>query len=99
MSINLTEHEEMFELKPIGIRYRCEFCNDGEMIASNSETLIVEYGGGPYMRTHTCNKCGKSMKLPKTYPYIEWVTPEEYDSLMITDNEYNRRYREENGSD
>ena len=26
-----TEREEMFNLHPVGVRYICDFCNEGEM--------------------------------------------------------------------
>lgn len=65
-------HEEIFNVKPIGVRYICEFCHNGEMIASNSDPIILT-DGIPHMRKHYCNICGAQMMLPKTYPYIEWV--------------------------
>ena len=34
------------------------------------------------LRTHICDKCHNIMKLPKTYPYIEWVTKDEYTEMV-----------------
>lgn len=82
MAITLKEHEEAFELKPVGIRYICEFCNEGEMIYDSSENVVIVPLNRSTMIPHKCNKCGKDMKLPKTYPYIEWVTAEEYESIL-----------------
>lgn len=83
MSLVKKEHEEYFELKPIGVRYICEFCGKGEMEADPNESVVIPLvTGAPIMRTHICNKCGKSMQLPKTYPYIEWVTAAEYDEFV-----------------
>ena len=76
MNITLQENEEMFDVKPVGIRYICENCHKGEMIASNDTPLIIE-GGIPRMRSHKCNNCGTTMLLPKTYPYIEWIPKED----------------------
>lgn len=76
MSYTPKEHEEVFDIKPVGVRYICEFCNEGEMIADPKEPILMTVEGVQLMRTHICNKCGKSMKLPKTYPYIEWVPVE-----------------------
>ena len=82
MAITLKEHEEAFELKPVGIRYTCEFCNEGEMIYDSNNPFSLQEFGHTRMISHKCNKCGKDMKLPKTYPYIEWVTAEEYEKLL-----------------
>ena len=60
------EHEELFEVKPIGVRYICEFCNEGEMIYSASSNTVQA------LYPHKCSKCHKDMMLPKIYPYIEW---------------------------
>lgn len=75
---NLKPHEEMFELHPYGVRYKCEFCNEGEQVVVKDEVitvpLVMKVGNSqsPIMRKHRCNKCGKEMMLPKSYPYIEW---------------------------
>ncbi len=64
-------NEQLFEVKPVGVKYICEFCNEGEMIHSYKD----HYSPEEYdcrMIPHTCDKCGKVMKLPKIYPYIEW---------------------------
>jgi len=72
--IELKPHEEIFNLKPIGIKYICEFCNEGEMIHDANEPLMVELAiEGPKLFKHHCTKCGKVMHLPKVYPYIEWI--------------------------
>lgn len=70
------EYEELFEIKPIGVRYRCELCGEGEMIAMNEDPVRL-MGDGMMMRKHQCTKCKGIMQLPKTYPYIEWIPVEE----------------------
>lgn len=73
--LNLKPHEEAFEIKPTGIRYRCEFCNEGEMKHLNNEPIVVNLSeDAPRMYNHVCDKCGKIMMLPKVYPYIEWTS-------------------------
>jgi len=67
MSYKPKEHEELFEVKPIGVRYVCEFCNEGEM--KYEPTLNSEYDK---MYVHKCTKCFQTLLLPKIYPYIEW---------------------------
>lgn len=80
--LNLKPHEELFEVKPIGVRCKCEFCNEGEMKLDDPRKLNAQIDqDGIYfdnmMYRHKCTKCGKTMLLPKIYPYIEW-SPEDY---------------------
>lgn len=74
------QHERVFGLKPIGVAYKCEFCNDGEMVVDTSQPMLTTY---PSLIPHKCTKCGKTMHLTKSYPYIEWVR--EGDELYDTD--------------
>lgn len=71
--LNLKPHEETFDLRPIGIRYRCEFCNEGEMKYGTNEGPAIALTVNPPLYEHKCTKCGKTMHLPKMYPYIEWI--------------------------
>ena len=74
-------HEETFEIRPVGIRYRCEFCHEGEMKYENDQPVMIEdlslKSSKPRMHTHRCTKCNKTMLLPKIYPYIEWICEED----------------------
>ena len=71
-------HERTFELKPIGIKYICEFCNEGEMVYKNDQPIMVELvNTQPTLHRHVCTKCGKTMQLPKIYPYIEWLSEDD----------------------
>lgn len=60
-------NEEIFEVYPIGVRYKCEFCKDGE------QRFDVDSKTDNKLFPHKCTKCGKGMLLPKIYPYIEWL--------------------------
>jgi len=62
-----SEHEEIRNVLPEAILYRCEFCNDGYMMSDSSDSPN-EFG-----YPHRCNKCKKKMYLPKVYPYIKWI--------------------------
>lgn len=82
MALNLQPNEEAVEIRPVGIRYRCEFCHEGFMEATG-ETELVEVlmtnppqYNRPPLRTHKCTKCGKTMQLPSTYPRIDWEVVE-----------------------
>ena len=67
------EHEQTFNIKPIGVKYICEHCGEGEMVRDSNEPLRL---ADPPLIPHVCNKCGGKLLLPKQYPYIEWI-PEE----------------------
>lgn len=81
---NLNEHEEKFDIKPVGIRYRCEFCEEGEMKVSDDNPTITLTSYPPMIK-HICTKCGKDMLLPKSYPYIEWIPVEDSDKEVSAD--------------
>lgn len=67
----LLKNEVTFTTTPIGIKYICEFCNEGEMMCV--ENNVREDN----LFTHKCTKCEKTMLLPRVYPYIEWEVKEE----------------------
>lgn len=69
------EHEERFPIYPRGVRYRCEFCEEGEQEYVSGE--MNQEAWKQKLFPHRCNKCGKTMMLPKTYPFIEWTKGEE----------------------
>ena len=70
----LKEHEVMVPLQPIGIKYKCEYCNQGDMIAmpNRAPKMPIAPGGKPLIY-HKCTKCGKEMLLTEVYPKIEWM--------------------------
>lgn len=69
MGIVLNEHEKAFRLYPVGIAYVCEFCNEGEMEVDTSEPTLMS---NPPLIPHKCTKCGKTMHLPKSYPFVKY---------------------------
>ena len=71
----IDEHEERFDIKPVGVRYICEFCHEGEMIMTddNNDVRLAVMTYPPQIK-HRCDKCGKEKLLTKSYPYIEWVS-------------------------
>lgn len=81
--MELKPQERPVKLFPVGVRYICEFCNEGEMKFDRSQPVgIPEPGMMPTMFPHVCEKCGKAMLLPKMYPYVDWVKKEEYDRIF-----------------
>jgi hypothetical protein len=73
--IRLNEHERFFDVHPVGVKYICEFCNEGEMKVDteDEERLYIPTDRNKFMIKHKCTKCGKTLLLPKSYPYIEWI--------------------------
>lgn len=65
-------HEETFKIHPVGVRYICEFCNAGEMKVDTSGGSVQVVLTNPPLIPHKCTNCGKTMQLPKSYPYVEW---------------------------
>ena len=72
--------EEVFEIKPVGVRYKCEHCKKGEMkveMEPGKDPFIWSEKLGRGMVQHKCTNCQLELLLPKQYPYIEWVPLEE----------------------
>lgn len=72
LPLELKPNEKTFNVVPIGIKYTCEFCGEGEM-KYDPQPITTALLSNPPLHPHTCTKCGKTMQLPKMYPYIEWV--------------------------
>jgi hypothetical protein len=70
-------NEEMFEIKPIGIRYRCEICKVGEMKV-DTKNPDVDNNFNPPLIKHVCISCDNILYIHKQYPYIEWVRADEF---------------------
>ncbi len=79
MSFVPNEHETLSELKPIVVNYKCELCNEGNMVTDSRKPVKLTIPG---LITHVCNNCNGVMKLPKMYPYLEWVTKDEYENFI-----------------
>lgn len=79
MSFIPNEHEILSELKPVVVNYKCELCNEGNMVAYSCEPIKINIRS---LITHVCNNCHGEMKLPKMYPYLEWVTKDEYENFI-----------------
>lgn len=71
MDLHLDPHEETFPIKPVGVKYKCEFCGVGEQVVDpDCHSVIMT---NPPLIQHKCTYCGKIMNLPKQYPRVEWV--------------------------
>jgi hypothetical protein len=76
--VKLNEHERSFNVHPVGVKYICDYCGEGEMVVdTDEERVYVPTDRNKFMIKHKCTKCGKSLLLPKSYPYIEWIPDKE----------------------
>ncbi|OUB49894.1 hypothetical protein [Bacillus thuringiensis] len=60
--------EEKFEVKPVGVKYICDSCNQGEMVPTNNIKMFeknIEY-------IHKCSRCGAERGLNNKYPLIRY---------------------------
>ena len=65
MMLNDFIHER--EVRPVCVWYECEFCHKGEQ--KYDEASYTGTGLFP----HKCDKCGKTMLLPRMFPFIKWI--------------------------
>lgn len=68
------EHEFRFELKPVGVGYRCPTCKKGEMVVDPTGMVLTSM---PAQIPHKCTDCEQVLHLPKQYPYVDWIKGEE----------------------
>ena len=64
--------EKSYEVKPVGIKYVCDRCNEGEMQVSGSIMLMTN----PPKFPHKCNICSFEKNFTVKYPYIAYKTVE-----------------------
>lgn len=60
--------EKEFLVKPIAIKYICNFCKEGEMEPTGENDWSLDI---PKFK-HRCNKCGEELFLDKKYPQIKY---------------------------
>ena len=83
------EHEKTFGIAPIGVKYICEYCGEGEMkLDHNPESRKMEEQYSSILYNHICTSCRKSLLLPEIYPKIEWTPLPEGYVIVIQDRGY-----------
>ncbi len=60
--------EQTFEIKPVGVKYICDKCGNGEMTNLDGHMLMVY----PPQYKHMCSFCGAEKHLEKKYPTVEY---------------------------
>ncbi|MED1603656.1 hypothetical protein [Alkalihalophilus marmarensis] len=61
--------ELQFEVKPVGVKYICDKCNEGEMLPTGKNKWLNE----PPQIEHKCNKCRYIQNFKETYPLIRYL--------------------------
>lgn len=61
--------EQNFQVVPIGIKYICDLCKEGEMEYTGNMLMT-----NPPQFTHKCNRCEVEKSFFKKYPTIEYKT-------------------------
>lgn len=59
--------EKRFEVKPYGVEYTCDSCEEGEMLPTGKA-----FWSDPPKFEHKCNKCGNTLSLLEKYPVIRY---------------------------
>ena len=68
----LNPNEELNPVRVFEVRYKCEACGEGSMVATKEpiEVLMTDPPQYPDSYRHVCNKSGHEAMLPKQYPYM-----------------------------
>ncbi|AOY53362.1 hypothetical protein [Clostridium perfringens] len=60
--------EKEFLIKPVLVKYICDFCNKGEMMPNGKNNWL----SNPPKFEHKCNKCGNKIVLNEKYPITRY---------------------------
>ncbi|MGE1060813.1 hypothetical protein [Bacillus sp. GMa5/1] len=59
--------KKLFEVKPYGVKYICDSCEEGEMLPTGKA-----YWSDPPKFEHACNQCSAKLSLSEKYPVIRY---------------------------
>ncbi|MDT8719706.1 hypothetical protein IAI10_24015 [Clostridium sp. 19966] len=60
--------EQKVIVKPVGIKYICDVCKEGEMI----QTAYNDWESNPPRYEHICTNCSTKIYLNEKYPLIRY---------------------------
>lgn len=63
--------ERRVEVRPFGVRYTCDSCKQGEMIALAGTQAFVQEQGQIYIR-HMCSLCRNMVAFTEKYPTVRY---------------------------
>ena len=64
--------EKSYEIKPVGIKYVCDNCDEGEMLVSGNIMLMTD----PPKFPHKCNVCDFEKNFTTKYPFVTYRAAE-----------------------
>lgn len=60
--------ERQFKVKPVGIKYICDKCKEGEMNQTGQMQMYDDYA----TFIHKCSHCEHKLELKEKYPLIRY---------------------------
>ncbi|MBY7121766.1 hypothetical protein ILS93_06535 [Bacillus sp. 16GRE42] len=60
--------EKEFEVRPFGVKYICDSCEEGEMVLTDDFKIYEKH----MEFTHKCQKCGAERDFLEKYPLIRY---------------------------
>jgi hypothetical protein len=60
--------EQEFEIRPVGVKYICDKCSEGEMLPEGEASL----SDGRTLYPHSCSKCGHKEVFNERYKKLIW---------------------------
>lgn len=60
--------EKTFTVKPVGVKYICDSCKNGEMLPTENIKMFEKH----IEFTHKCKKCGSEKDFTEKYPLIRY---------------------------
>ena len=67
-------------LYPMTVAYKCDACEDGEMIHISTGMLTSSY---PAQYPHKCNKCEHQSNFHECYPKVKYMTRDELNQFKV----------------
>lgn len=61
--------EEVYSVKPVGVKYNCDFCKKGEMLPTGKNVWSTE----PPQFEHECTHCYAKILFDEKYPLIRYA--------------------------
>lgn len=70
--------EKRFEVVPVGVKYVCDKCEEGEMQSTGKNMKMAD----PPKFEHECIKCKRIEYFAKKYPTIEYLNKSYHDRSL-----------------
>lgn len=77
--------ERRVEVRPFGVRYMCDACKQGEMMALSGPQAIVQEAGKILVR-HVCNVCRTMASFAEKYPTVRYEDVEVHQGYQQPQN-------------